>query len=93
MGIDVDNFSGGAHVSGGAVVGYHLNLHRGNQNIDTWSPDTTQKNWRILQSIAQSGTLADLDSAGAAIWPGWWPQFVHAREGGLAAVRLLLVSQ
>lgn len=92
MGLHVDNFEGGKHVSGGTLQGFFLRLHRGDQGIDSRSPDMPAATWAYLISVAQSGNLADLDAAGAAALPGWWPANVHAREGGVAAVRMLLTG-
>ena len=92
MGQTADNYTGGKHVSGGVTQGYRLNLHRGDQGIDTWSPDIPRSTWESLRETAAGGTLAQLDAAGAATWPDWWPQFVHARQGGVAAVRLVLTA-
>lgn len=89
-GISVDNFDGGKHISGGIPQGFRLHLHRGDQGIDTWSPEVPEATWQSLQETAAAGTLAQLDAAGAAAWPSWWPQNVHGRPGGLQAVKLLL---
>lgn len=91
MGVSVDNRTAGKHVSGGVALGYRLHLHRGDQGVETWSPDVPKSTWEDLRDIANTGTLSQLDAAGAAAWPDWWPQFVHAREGGVAAVRLTLL--
>ena len=92
MGWNVDNYTGGRHVSGGVTQGYRLNLHRGDQGIDTWSPDIPKSQWNLLISVAQTGLLTDLDAVGASTWPDWWPQNVHSRDGGVAAVKLVLLG-
>lgn len=90
MGVSVDNVEGGPHVSGGALQGFFLRLHRGDQGIDTRSPDCTPAQWHALQGAALLEATSELDRLGAETWPQWWPQWVHARPGGLQAVKLLL---
>ena len=92
MGDTSDDFNGGPHVMGCVLQGFRLHLHRGSQQLDTWSLEVPKGAWTYLTSVAQTGTLAELDAAGAATWPQWWPQFVHAREGGVAAVKVLLLA-
>ena len=90
MGVTVDNYNAGPHVEGGTLKGFRLHLHRENQSIDAWSPEVTKLIWGQLVSVARVGDLGDLDAVGASIWPQWWVQNVRSREGGLAAVRLVL---
>ncbi|NCW51929.1 MAG: hypothetical protein EBV89_11875 [Betaproteobacteria bacterium] len=92
MGDTCDNFHAGPHVSGGVLLGYQLHLHRGSQGIDVLTPEVNRAVWTHLISVAQVGTLADLDVLGASIWPQWWPQYVRSREGGIAAVRTALLA-
>jgi hypothetical protein len=92
MGFNVDDYHGSPHISDGVLFGFQLHLHRGDQDIETWSPEVPKSSWNKLISVAQVGTLADLDAVGASIWPQWWPVNVHARVGGVAAVRLVLLS-
>jgi len=87
-----DNFHAAPHISGGTLLGYHLHLHRGDQRIETWSPEISRALWGQLVSVAKVGSLADLDVVGASIWPQWWPQNVRARDGGVQAVRVALVA-
>ena len=92
MGWNVDNYHGSPHISGGVKTGYQLHLHRGDQGIETWSSEATKAQWNLLVSIAQTGLMADLDAAGASVWPDWWPQNVHSRDGGVSAVKLVLLQ-
>lgn len=90
MGYNVDNYEGGKHVSGGVLQGFFLRLHRGDQGIDTRSPDCSPEQWAALKEAA-SLSIVEMDRVGAQTWPQWWPANVHARPGGLQAVRLLLL--
>lgn len=91
MGLDCDNIRPGPHVSGGVLLGYSPNLHRGNQNLYTAPTDCSWSQFRAVLAAARGGSDAALDGAAVAAWGSWWADVVLAR-GQRDAARLALAN-
>ena len=66
-------------MSGDAIYGGVLGIHRGDQSIQTWSPMVSPGLWRSFIAICRHGTTAEVASVGLSIWGTWWTNEVANR--------------
>ena len=63
----------------GVLYGFLLQIHRGDQNVLTTSPQASNGMAGALIGCAKHGTNADLNAIGVLVFPGWWNNEVVSR--------------